>query len=197
MKVGFLGGSFNPIHNSHISLALAAVREFSLDKVLFIPNYQNPIKKNKSHTTTAQRLDMVRLVIEDYPCFEIETYEVDREGVSFTIDTVEYLKTKYDNLCMICGADLLFEIERWKDWEKLLETLSFRIANRPPYTKEQLKERAAYFNEKYGADIKIIEGFEMTNVSSTQIRQDILRKKTLNIPEKVAQYIIENNLYLD
>ena len=140
---------------------------------------------------------MVRLAIEDYPCFEIETYEVDREGVSFTIDTVEYLKTKYDNLCMICGADLLFEIERWKDWEKLLETLSFRIANRPPYTKEQLKERAAYFNEKYSADIKIIEGFEMTNVSSTQIRQDILRKKTLNIPEKVAQYIIENNLYLD
>lgn len=195
MKVGFLGGSFNPIHNGHIDLARAAVNEYGIDRILFIPNSQNPIKENKSGTTTAQRLDMVRLAIEDFPNFELETYEVDRAGVSFTVDTFRYLSERFEDISLVCGADLIFEIEKWKDYDYLLSNMRFLIANRPPFTREELKQRVSYYKERYSADIRIIESFVMTDISSTRIREDILRKKTLNIPEKVAKYIIENNLY--
>lgn len=197
MKVGFIGGSFNPIHNDHVNLALAARREYSLDRILFIPNSQNPIKENKTGTTVQNRIDMVRLAIEDYPFFEVDTFEVDRQGVSFTIDTFRYLREKYGDISLVCGADLLFEIERWKDWETLLREMKFLIANRPPHSREGLEEKAEHYRSRYSADIRLIKSFQMSNVSSTRIREDILRKKTLNISEKVAKYIIENKLYLE
>ena len=195
MKVGFLGGSFNPIHNGHIKLALSAKKEFSLDKVLFIPTNINPIKENKSKVSTMQRLKMVELAIEEYPFFEIDTYEIDKKGVSYTIDTVSYLKDKYNDLFFIGGDDLVFEIHKWKDYETLLKEVNFIIANRPPYKKEELKEKTDLLNKEYNAKITLLENFNLIDLSSSEIRKNILKNNSLKIPEKVAQYIIENNLY--
>ncbi|MCO8193480.1 nicotinate (nicotinamide) nucleotide adenylyltransferase [Anaerofustis sp. NSJ-163] len=195
MKVGFLGGSFNPIHNGHIKLALSAKKEFSLDKVLFIPTNINPIKENKSKVSTMQRLKMVELAIEEYPFFEIDTYEIDKKGVSYTIDTVSYLKDKYNDLFFIGGADLVFEIHKWKDYETLLKEVNFIIANRPPYKKEELKEKTDLLNKEYNAKITLLENFNLIDLSSSEIRKNILKNNSLKIPKKVAQYIIENNLY--
>lgn len=195
MKVGFIGGSFNPIHNGHIKLALSAKKEFSLDKVLFIPTNINPIKENKSKVTTMQRLKMVELAIEEYPFFEVDTYEIDKKGVSYTIDTVAYLKDKYKELFFIGGADLVFEIHKWKDYKKLLKQLNFIIANRPPYKNDELKEKTEFLNKEYNAKITILKNFNLIDLSSSEIRENILKNNSLKIPEKVAQYIVENNLY--
>lgn len=195
MKVGFIGGSFNPIHNGHIKLALSAKKEFSLDKVLFIPTNINPIKENKSKVTTMQRLKMVELAIEEYPFFEVDTYEIDKKGVSYTIDTVAYLKDKYKELFFIGGADLVFEIHKWKDYKKLLKQLNFIIANRPPYKNDELKEKTEFLNKEYNAKINILKNFNLIDLSSSEIRENILKNNSLKIPEKVAQYIVENNLY--
>ncbi len=195
MKVGFIGGSFNPIHNGHIKLALSAKKEFSLDKVLFIPTNINPIKENKSKVTTMQRLKMVELAIEEYPFFEVDTYEIDKKGVSYTIDTVAYLKDKYKDLFFIGGADLVFEIHKWKDYKKLLKQLNFIIANRPPYKNDELKEKTEFLNKEYNAKITILKNFNLIDLSSSEIRENILKNNSLKIPEKVAQYIVENNLY--
>ena len=146
MKVGFIGGSFNPIHNGHINLALAGKNEFDLDKVIFIPNSINPIKENKSKVSTEDRVKMVELAIEDHNDFEIDTYEVDKKGISYTIDTVEYLKNKYNDLYFIGGADLIFELHKWKDYEKLLKEVDFIIAGRSPYKSSELEDKVNELN---------------------------------------------------
>ncbi|MCR2032562.1 nicotinate (nicotinamide) nucleotide adenylyltransferase [Anaerofustis stercorihominis] len=197
MKVGFIGGSFNPIHNGHINLALAGKNEFDLDKVIFIPNSINPIKENKSKVSTEDRVKMVELAIEDYDDFEIDTYEVDKKGISYTIDTVEYLKNKYNDLYFIGGADLIFELHKWKDYEKLLKEVDFIIAGRNPYKLPQLEDKVNELNKKYDININILKNFKMIDLSSSEIRNNILSNKSLKIPKKVAEYIIKNNLYYD
>lgn len=197
MKVGFIGGSFNPIHNGHIQLALAAKKELDLDKVLFIPNSKNPIKENKSKVTCQDRVEMVKAAIEGYPSFEIDTYETDKKGTSYTIDTVKYLKSKYKDLFFIGGADLIFELHKWKSYDELLKEVCFVIANRAPYMSDELYKKVLYYNEKYDVNIKILKNFKLINLSSSEIRKNILENKSLKIPKKVAQYIIENNLYYD
>ena len=142
-----------------------------------------------------QRLKMVELAIEEYPFFEIDTYEIDKKGVSYTIDTVSYLKDKYNDLFFIGGADLVFEIHKWKDYETLLKEVNFIIANRPPYKKEELKEKTDLLNKEYNAKITLLENFNLIDLSSSEIRKNILKNNSLKIPKKVAQYIIENNLY--
>ncbi|WP_294465916.1 nicotinate (nicotinamide) nucleotide adenylyltransferase [uncultured Anaerofustis sp.] len=197
MKVGFIGGSFNPIHNGHINLALAGKNEFDLDKVIFIPNSINPIKENKSKVSTEDRVKMVELATQDYDDFEIDTYEVDKKGISYTIDTVEYLKNKYNDLYFIGGADLIFELHKWKDYEKLLKEVDFIIAGRNPYKLPELEDKVNELNKKYDININILKNFKMIDLSSSEIRNNILSNKSLKIPKKVAEYIIKNNLYYD
>lgn len=197
MKVGFIGGSFNPIHNGHINLALAGKNEFDLDKVIFIPNSINPIKENKSKVSTEDRVKMVELAIEDHTDFEIDTYEVDKKGISYTIDTVEYLKNKYNDLYFIGGADLIFELHKWKDYEKLLKEVDFIIAGRNPYKSSELEDKVNELNNKYDINISILKNFKMIDLSSSEIRNNILSNNSLKIPKKVAEYIIKNNLYYD
>lgn len=197
MKVGFIGGSFNPIHNGHINLALAGKNEFALDKVIFIPNSINPIKENKSKVSTEDRVKMVELATQDYDDFEIDTYEVDKKGISYTIDTVEYLKNKYNDLYFIGGADLIFELHKWKDYEKLLKEVDFIIAGRNPYKLPELEDKVNELNKKYDININILKNFKMIDLSSSEIRNNILSNKSLKIPKKVAEYIIKNNLYYD
>lgn len=197
MKVGFIGGSFNPIHNGHINLALAGKNEFDLDKVIFIPNSINPIKENKSKVSIEDRVKMVELAIEDHSDFEIDTYEVDKKGISYTIDTVEYLKNKYNDLYFIGGADLIFELHKWKDYEKLLKEVDFIIAGRNPYKSSELKDKVNELNNKYDININILKNFKMIDLSSSEIRNNILSNNSLKIPKKVAEYIIKNNLYND
>lgn len=197
MKVGFIGGSFNPIHNGHINLALAGKNEFDLDKVIFIPNSINPIKENKSKVSTEDRVKMVELAIEDHSDFEIDTYEVDKKGISYTIDTVEYLKNKYNDLYFIGGADLIFELHKWKDYEKLLKEVDFIIAGRNPYKSSELEDKVNELNNKYDINISILKNFKMIDLSSSEIRNNILSNNSLKIPKKVAEYIIKNNLYYD
>lgn len=197
MKVGFIGGSFNPIHNGHINLALAGKDEFNLDKVIFIPNSINPIKENKSKVSTEDRVKMVELAIQNYDNFEIDTYEVDKKGISYTIDTVEYLKKKYNDLYFIGGADLIFELHKWKDYEKLLKEVNFVIAGRNPYKLSELEDKVNELNKKFDININILKNFKMIDLSSSEIRNNILSNYSLKIPKKVAEYIIKNNLYYD
>lgn len=196
MKVGFMGGSFNPIHSGHLDLAKAAKKEYNLDKVLFIPNNINPIKENKTNATNEDRINMVNLAIKDENGFEIDTFEIEKKGVSYTIDTVNYLKSKYDNLYFICGADLIFEIDLWKDYEKLLKSVNFIIANRVPYTPLELEEAVKVINKKYGSHINILKDFEFVNLSSSEIRTNIKNDVSFMMPPDVFEYIRTHNLYL-
>ena len=97
IKIGIMGGTFNPIHNGHLTLADTAYRELALDKVLFIPSGNSYMKENVLEIT--KRVDMVRLAIAKYPQFELSLVEVERQGNSYTSETLEYLTKENPNTC--------------------------------------------------------------------------------------------------
>ena len=135
MKIAILGGSFNPIHNGHIALAKRVVDYLGYDKVLFIPAYNPPHKKLACGATDSDRLCMVKKSIETYSCFELEPCELEREGTSYTIDTVHYLQNKYSNeltgkIGLIIGDDLIPGFHLWKNVKELADITDILLATR-------------------------------------------------------------------
>ena len=119
MKIAMFGGSFDPIHNGHVSLAHAFVDTLCLEKVLIIPTHYPPHKQKKTTVTPQQRLDMCRLAFEGEELFEVSDIEIKREGKSYTYMTLEELSIIYpdDELYLITGADMFMTIDQWKEPE--------------------------------------------------------------------------------
>ncbi|MEI7751992.1 MAG: nicotinate-nucleotide adenylyltransferase [Candidatus Omnitrophota bacterium] len=133
MKIGILGGTFDPIHRGHMQLAQYARAQFSLDKVIFVPAYQPPHKqKNLSITSAVDRYAMVRLAIEDEPFFEISDCELKRKGASYTFDTLSEFLEKYpkDEFYLILGKDAFEGIDAWQRSAELKQKIRFLVAKR-------------------------------------------------------------------
>ena len=122
MKIGVLGGTFDPIHHGHIIIGEFARISMDLDKVIFIPSGRHPFKDNKEITDPKIRCKMVELAIESNPYFEISTIEIEKAGINYTIDTIRDLKDQYKDaeIYFIIGSDILFEIEQWKEFEEII-----------------------------------------------------------------------------
>jgi len=114
-RIGIMGGTFNPIHNGHLLLAAEAQRQVLLDKILFMPSGNSYMKSNVLETQ--KRVDMVALAIEQYPDFELSLIEAQKSGNTYTVETLEYLTTSDPDAqyFFIIGADILFQIEQWRD----------------------------------------------------------------------------------
>ena len=130
MRIGILGGTFNPIHLGHIELARTAYRELNLDKVWFMPSKNPPHKDNDSIASETDRVNMINLAIQDYDYFEVSDIELKREGITYTSDTLEYLQEKYseDTFYFIIGADSLINIEKWHRPDMLFRLTTFVVA---------------------------------------------------------------------
>lgn len=188
MRIAILGGTFNPIHNGHLALAKTAVETFALDKVIFIPTYIPPHKADENIADAEDRLSMVKFAICGNDKFEILRLEINRRKTSYSIDTISYLKKIYPKdteLFFLMGSDSANSLDTWKDIDKILTLCKFIVGTRPHYTLET----------KY----KDIEIMPMTpvDISSTEIRQRVKEDKDIQglIPDKVANYIKEYNLY--
>ncbi len=191
MKIAILGGSFNPIHNGHIALAKRVVDYLAYDKVLFIPAYNPPHKKLASGATDTDRLSMVKKAIESYSCFGLESCEIDREGVSYTIDTIHYLQDKYGDqltgkIGLIIGDDLIPGFHLWKNVEILANITDVLLATR--LTSLQKHNLSCNYIEMYN---------NVVDVSSEQIRDLIKRGEYWEdlVPVCVRDYIVHNKLY--
>ncbi|MCM1322030.1 MAG: nicotinate (nicotinamide) nucleotide adenylyltransferase, partial [Prevotella sp.] len=166
MKIAMFGGSFNPVHNGHLMLASAALDKTGCDSVLFVPTYQSPFKNRRQCAADSDRTNMIRLAIEKYPRFRLEICELERGGVSYTIDTVRYLEQKYGSrISLIVGDDLLHDFLLWKDAEKILELADIivgsRIRGKSPQSGERTNYRFRYTEL----------GNEVFPVSSSEIRK--------------------------
>ena len=131
-KVGIMGGTFNPIHFGHLLLGETAYEQFDLDEVLFMPTKNPYYKKLTNSVTEEDRVAMVRLAIEDNAHFTFSGEELDREGTTYTVETLSNL-TKKNPDCeyyFIMGADSLYHIESWKDTEKILRLAVILVAGR-------------------------------------------------------------------
>ncbi|NTW72853.1 MAG: nicotinate-nucleotide adenylyltransferase [Eubacteriaceae bacterium] len=198
MKIGILGGTFNPIHYGHLLLAESARDRLSLDKVIFIPTGNNPYKTDDQEVDSFHRYKMTELGIRSNDKFEVSDIEINRRGYTYTIDTLEELEKLYpgDSLFFITGADIIFEIDNWKKADQVLKKTSIITTFRPGYEQENLDVRIEELRELYGAKIFKLYAPEM-DISSSEIRSRIKHGYSIKylLPEAVEDYIYKNDLY--
>ena len=197
-KVGIMGGTFDPIHYGHLILAQNALDTFSLDEILFVPSGTPWLKESTKVLSKNKRVSMTGMAIEDNPDFALSTIEIDREGNSYSYETVEELKRLQPNtdFYFIMGADSLLEIERWKHPDRLMAECTLLVAVRDDCDREGLEKQIIYLTDKYQADIKILPANRI-DISSTKIRQLIREGKSVRymLPDQIIRFIQKNHLY--
>lgn len=206
VKVGILGGTFDPIHNGHLMIAKEAMREYELSKILLIPTGVSYMKKDV--TDSFLRYEMVKLAALETNGFEACDVEIQREGNTYTCDTIAYFKEKHPEyeLYFIIGTDSLFSLEKWRNVEYILKNCTILCATRPgdgdeTALKSAEKSKAVELNHLYNAQIKFIHCNPM-DISSTEIRayrqsnpdSDL---SNLELPKSVAGFILRQDLYND
>lgn len=198
-RIGVMGGTFNPIHMGHLILAEHAWDEFGLDEVLFMPSARPP-HKTKGVLPDEIRKDMVMLAIEENEHFTFSSMEYERDGITYTIDTIRELKKENptDTFYFIIGADSFYDLESWSSPKELMQETEFLVATRDGHTKEELEQHRKRLEEKYQAKISFIS-FPMLDISSSSIRKRVLEGKSIRyyVPRKVKDYIYEKQLYQD
>lgn len=187
MKIGILGGTFNPIHLGHLILAEEIKEKLGLRKVIFVPVFLPPHKEANHLASASKRLKMIKLAIKSNPAFSVSDIEIERQGRSYTIDTLKKFKEIYlnDELYFIAGSDLLKYLDEWKDLKNIIEMVKFIVATRPGYPLE-----------KFPPPIKTLS-IKAVDISAYQIRQCIKEGKSFRylVPESVFKYINKKKLY--
>lgn len=198
IKIGIMGGTFDPIHNGHLQLAEHACRQIGLDKILFIPAHIPWMKMERGITDEKHRLAMVRLAIAEFPAYELSAVEIDAGGITYTYRTLEALKRQYPEaeLYFILGADSLLSIEKWAHPEKIMENAALLAAVRNDCGRDKLQKQRRLLEQKYRARI-ILLTLSPIDISSTKIRKDFYTdpKAAAMLPVQVAAYIREHQLY--
>lgn len=198
MRLAVLGGSYNPIHIGHLMLADAVSLRYGYDTVAFVPAFLSPFKDGHSGCTAQDRLAMVKRAIADNPAFYCEPCEIERQGVSYTIDTLQFLKEKYPQcegkIGLIIGDDLLESFGNWRESARIPDYADIIVGNR-------ILDR--YSTEQTGrvGNIPHLRVLRVDNallpVSSSGIRAAIKEKKSWRylVPSAVYSYIKEHKLY--
>lgn len=196
--MAIFGGSFNPVHNEHIMMAKAIVKELSLDKLLIMPTCVAPHKKNLTVVSGEHRLNMLKLAFENCENIEVSDYELKKGGVSYTYQTVEHIKSVYkpETLYFLMGSDMLENFPTWKFPERIVKTATLVLCERKTgeFDSNALIKTV---NEKFNASVIKLNCYG-ENISSTKVR--IYKMLGLSIddlvPKSVENYIEKNNLYI-
>ncbi|MDO6992658.1 nicotinate (nicotinamide) nucleotide adenylyltransferase [Brachyspira innocens] len=193
MKIAILGGTFDPPHLGHLILADTVITNCNYDKVIFIPAKIPPHKNISGKVSNDDRLNMLKLSIEDDERFLLDEYELNNDGVSYTINTLNYLYKNYDiegKIGLIIGADLVRDFDKWREPQKISEISDITVVNR-----EDDKNLYKKHIDKY--NIKVIMAPRI-DISSSLIRDRIKEKKGFRyfVTDKVYNYIVSKKLYL-
>lgn len=201
MRIGIMGGTFDPIHNGHLMLGRYARDLFELDEVWFMPNGNPPHKVSDSiESQTKHRVEMVRRAIKHENSFVLQLYEVNRKEVNYSYLTMEHFKDSYPEreFYFIIGADSLFSLDRWVHPERLLKTCVMLAAYRDGKNTSEMETQIQYLNQKYDADIRLLMTPDV-DISSSEIRQRLKDNEPIDeiVPQVVCEYIKEHQLYHD
>jgi nicotinate-nucleotide adenylyltransferase len=200
MRIGIFGGSFDPIHVGHLILAEHCREQASLDQVLFIPSAQGPHKKNGAVGSDRQRVEMVDLAIGGHPSFLRSSVEIDRGGISYTVDTLEQLVQEHqeDELFLLIGGDSLNNFHTWKDPEKILSLAMPLVMARPGEGAVDFGLLADYVSPDRLAEVKALAiTTPLVDISSTAIRDAAAEEKSFRYltPRSVERYIQTQKVY--
>lgn len=196
-NVGIMGGTFNPIHNGHLALAQAAYEQICLDKILFMPSGISYLKNGV--LDVRHRINMTSLAIKPYPYFELSLVEAEREGNTYTSDTLQLLNNHNPtiNYYFIMGADSLFQIESWHEPQIIYSLCTLICAIRDDYDKRAIYEKGKQL-KSLGAKILYLD-MPKIDISSTNIRQSVANMIPISneVPYEVEQYILKEKLYYE
>jgi nicotinate-nucleotide adenylyltransferase len=202
VRIGLLGGSFDPVHFAHLTLAKTALHAVGLDQVWFVPAGQ-PWQKPRKLISAQHRVEMLQQAIADNPAFRLELCEVERQGPSFTFETVMELSERMPHVSwtLILGQDQYERLVTWHRWQQLISMVELAVACRLPAnevgtTSGSLPNRVTISQELQNLPVTWLPMAE-SNISSTLIRQRINHRMSLEgwVPEAVAQYIERHGLY--
>ena len=200
MKIGILGGTFDPIHYAHLLLAETARETLGLDRVIFIPAAVPPHKRSRKITDGRIRAAMVRAAIAGFPEYDISTFELDSGGVSYTVETLRYLRTSFpgDRLFLIVGTDTLCDIPNWYKPREVCRLASIAAAERPGGAPADYAPLASFVPPARLARLsKLVVPMPLLDISSTEIRRRVARGESIRFltPEKVVRLIRKHGLY--
>ena len=195
MRLGIMGGTFDPIHYGHLFVAEEARARFALDRVLFVPNGAPPHKKEYLLTAAQDRYEMTRLAIADNPAFACTSLELDRSGPSYTVDTLATLRARYATaeLLYITGIDAIADILTWRRHSEIIRMATFIAAARPGFDLKTLQDLLpATYMERI-----LLLGTTAQGISSTDIRERTRAKLPTRYltPDGVLDYIRDHHLY--
>lgn len=192
LKVGIIGGTFDPVHLGHLICADFVRNNKKLDKIIFLPAAVPPHKTDKKISQNKYRLAMLRLALKDNPYFEISEYEIRKGGISYTIDTIQHLKQNSSDdveYFLIIGADNLLDLENWKKPDTLLREVQVLVLRRPGIDLTAAEQ--GFIQRVTFIDSPVIE------ISSSDIRRRIKEHTLIKylVPKNVEKYIYKKGMY--
>lgn len=199
MKIGILGGTFDPIHNGHIKIAEETKKQLVLDKVMFVPAGQPWMKVDRAVSPARHRVEMLRLAIAGHPDFELSLSEVNRPGSTYTVETISDLRAQFGEkteLFFIVGWDGLLHLPQWKDTSRLVKLCRIVAVPRPGYVLPDFKKLEKQIPGL--SDSLILLDKPEIAISATEIRKRVAEGLSIHglVPAPVADYIKEHNLYI-
>lgn len=192
MNIGIFGGTFNPIHNGHLLVAEYIREHLNLEKIIFIPSGDSPLKPNIK-VKKENRFEMVERSIRSNEYFSISDIEMKREGKSYTINTIKEIKNKYpnDNFYFLIGQDAIIDLDKWYKFEELISIITFVIVTRDE-DKKKISNKFLPYNPKF-----IFVNSPNIEISSTEIRNRVKNGKSIRymVSDNILEYIYNKGLY--
>jgi nicotinate-nucleotide adenylyltransferase len=196
MRLGILGGTFDPPHNGHLHIARAAADQLRLDRVLFAPAGVQPLKRDQPVSPAGQRAAMVALAIAGEPRFELSRIDLDRPGPHFSVDLLRIVSGVYPgaHLWFIMGADAIGDLPRWRDPQRLVEFARLAVLRRPGFEPDWAALDAVLPGLRDGIDWLDAPPLD---ISASDIQERVRAGLPIDglVPPVVAEYIAENRLY--
>jgi nicotinate-nucleotide adenylyltransferase len=190
VRLGIFGGSFDPPHVGHLLVAVDAYEALELDRLIFVPNAIQPLKAGAQVAPAHQRLAMVRLLLGSDERFEVDATEIDRAGLSYTVDTLETFARRFPTAerFFLVGEDAMASFASWREPGRILELARLAVLRRPAGADER---RPALPNGTIALATRLVD------VSSTEMRERVRCGKSLHgfVPDAVAEFIEAERLY--
>ena len=213
MKLGILGGTFNPIHLGHLRAAEEIGEDLGLEKIYLIPSGIPPHKTSQPLANFSQRLEMARLASTLSPLFEVWDIEGKRPGLSYSIETLKLFHSHFGSqleLSFIIGTDAFREIKTWKEYNNLFVYASFVVISRPGHNPDEIASLLDSFETRFigsmenqcyshpSGNILLVKHTTLMDISATQIRDRVAKKQSIRflVPDIVRKYIEREGLYL-
>lgn len=197
MRLGIMGGTFDPIHFGHLVTAEEALVQFNLDRVIFMPTGNPAFKSDERVTSGEHRYLMTVIATASNADFDVSRMEVDRPGLTYTVDTLVALRDQYGpstELFFITGADAVWDIVSWKDAEIVADLVTFIAATRPGYDLDEARKLHESAATRFRIEYVEVPALA---ISSTELRHRVAQKRPITYlsPESVVAYIAKHELY--